>query len=139
MASKLMEFFNKQPRIGVLATASRDGKVNAAHFGSPFMSDEKTVVMGFMENRTLKNLQENPNAVYIIVEPGESMPKWKGLRVYLRMERCERQGQLLEDIRSRIAKMAGEAAAKGLVAAVSFQVTEIRPLVDFGQGWEKAV
>ncbi len=34
MSSKLMEYFNKQPRLGTLSTASRDGKVNSAYFGN---------------------------------------------------------------------------------------------------------
>jgi hypothetical protein len=35
--------------------------------------------------------------------------------------------------------MAGEAAGKMIHATVSFSVTEIRPLIDMGQGWEKSV
>jgi len=45
MSAKLMEYFNRQPRIGTLSTASREGKVDVAVFGSPRMTDGKTVVM----------------------------------------------------------------------------------------------
>ena len=76
MSAKLMEYFNKQPRIGVLATAGKDGKVDIAYFGSPRMVDEKTVVMAVSNNRTFANLQENPNAVFMILEPGKTMPEW---------------------------------------------------------------
>ena len=41
MSAKLMEYFNKQPRIGSLSTASKDGKVNAACFGSPRILESK--------------------------------------------------------------------------------------------------
>jgi hypothetical protein len=38
-----------------------------------------------------------------------------------------------------MAKVAGEEAAKMIYATVSFAITEIRPLIDMGQGWEKSV
>ncbi len=37
MPSNLMDYFNKQPRLGTLSTSSKDGKVNTAYFGSPYM------------------------------------------------------------------------------------------------------
>jgi hypothetical protein len=40
-----MEYFNKQPRIGVFSTASKDGKVDSAVLGAPQMTDEKTVTV----------------------------------------------------------------------------------------------
>jgi hypothetical protein len=74
-----MDYFNKQPRLGTLSTASKDGKVNSAYFGSPYMIDEKTIIMGLTKNRTLDYLQENPNAVFTIIEPGKTMSVWKGV------------------------------------------------------------
>lgn len=139
MSQKLMDYFNKQPRIGCLSTASKDGKVNAAVFGSPRMLDEKTVLMGIGKNRSFANLQENPNAVFIIMEPGKSIMEWKGVRVYLSMTACETSGQRLDDIRAQIAKVVGESAAKMMHAAVLFAVREVRPIADFGQGWEKSI
>lgn len=111
MTSKLMDYFNKQPRIGTLSTASREGKVDAAVFGSPRMIDEKTVVMGLGKNRTLANLQENPHAVYLIMEPGKGLMDWKGVRVYLRAQEVATAGPSLDTLRGNIAKVAGEQAA----------------------------
>ena len=37
MAEKLAEYFNKQPRLGVMSTSSKDGKVDSAVYGSPQM------------------------------------------------------------------------------------------------------
>jgi hypothetical protein len=139
MSAKLMEYFNKQPRLGTLSTANKDGNVNVAYFGSPRMVDEKTVFMGLGNNHTFANLQDNPNAVYMIMEPGESLPEWKGVRVYLAMMDCQTSGEKLDQIRSAIAEKAGEGAAKMIHAAVTFEVKEIRPLADFGQGWEKSI
>jgi hypothetical protein len=139
MPSKLMEYFNKSPRIGTLSTADKTGKVDSAIFGSPRMTDEKTVVMGLGKNRTLADLQQNPHAVYLIMEPGASIMEWKGIRVYLKVQNIATSGPVLDTFKTQMAKVAGEEAAKMIHAAVSFVVTEVRPLIDMGQGWEKSV
>ena len=139
MSAKLMEYFNKQPRLGTLSTADKAGNVNVAYFGSPRMVDEKTVFMGLGKNRTFANLQDNPHAVFMIMEPGKSLPEWKGVRVYLTMNDCQKSGEKLDQIKAAIAEKAGEAAAKMIHASVTFEIKEIRPLADFGQGWEKSI
>jgi hypothetical protein len=139
MATKLMEYFNKAPRLGTLSTASKDGKVNVAYFGSARMIDEKIVFMGCGKNRTFSNLQENPYAVFAIMEPGKSVPEWKGVRVYLKMIECQTSGEKLEMLKKQIAERVGEAAAKMMHAAITFEIQELRPCADFGQGWEKSI
>ncbi|MDG6257156.1 MAG: pyridoxamine 5'-phosphate oxidase family protein [Methanomicrobiaceae archaeon] len=139
MMTKLMEYFNKQPRIGTLSTANREGNVDAAVFGSPQMVDETTVVMALGRGRTLEYLQENPHAVYLIMEPGESIMDWKGLRVSLMMKSCETSGEGFETFKRQIADIVGEEAAQMVDAAVTFEVTEVRPLIDMGQGWETSI
>ena len=139
MSAKLMEYFNKQPRLGTLSTADKAGNVNVAYFGSPRMVDEKTVFMALGKNRTFANLQDNPHAVFMIMEPGESLPEWKGVRVYLTMTEYQTSGEKLDQIKQVIAEKAGESAAKMIHAAVTFEIKEIRPLADFGQGWEKSI
>ena len=74
--------FIKMPRLGSLSTSGKDGKVNVGVFGSPKMTHEKRVVMGLRKNKTFVNLQENPFAVYMIMEPGKTVTEWRGLRVY---------------------------------------------------------
>lgn len=141
MPSRLMDYFNKQPRIGILSTANRDGKVNAAVFGSPRMVDEKTIVVALGENRTFEYLQENPNAVFLIVErgEGETLEGWKGLRVYLRMKECATSGDLLESYKREAARVLGEEAVATIHAVVYFEIDEVRPLIDVGQGWEESI
>ena len=139
MPGKLMDYFNKAPRLGTLSTASKKGNVNAAVFGSPRMVDEKTVVMGLGRDRSLEYLQENPNAVFLIMEPGKSLTEWKGIRVYLKMKTAATSGPKLDDYKIQMAKAFGPDAANMVHAAVTFEVTEVRPLVDMGQGWEKSI
>jgi hypothetical protein len=139
MPSKLMDYFNKSPRIGTLSTADKTGNVDSAVFGSPRMTDEKTVVMGLGKNRTLANLQQNPHAVYLIMDSGATLMDWKGIRVYLKTKKIATSGPVLDTFKAQMAKVAGEEAAKMIYAVVNFEVTEIRPLIDMGQGWEKSV
>jgi hypothetical protein len=139
MSQKLMEYFNKRPRIGMLSTSGKDGKVDTAIFGSPRMTDEKTVFMGIGKNRSLSYLQQNPYAVYMIIEPGRSLMDWKGIRVYLKMKDIATSGTILDTYKRQIANAVGEAAAAMIYAGVSFEVIEVRPIVDMGQGWEKSV
>lgn len=55
------------------------------------------------------------------------------------MKGYETSGENLEKARVQAAKAAGEEAAKALYAVVTFQVEEVRPINDTGQGWEKSV
>jgi len=139
MEGKLMEYFNKQPRMGCMSTSGKDGEVNVACFGSPRMIDDKTVVMAVRRNRTFENLQENPNAVFMIMEPGKTSLEWKGVRVYLKMKGYETSGENLEKARVQATKAVGEEAARALHAVLTFQVEEVRPIIDTGQGWEKSI
>ena len=139
MNAKLMGYFNKQPRLGCMSTSGKNGKVNVACFGSPRMVDERTVVMALRKNRTLDNLRENPNAVFMIMEPGKTSSEWKGVRVYLKMKGYETSGEKIEKAKAQAAKARGEEAAKAIYAAVTFEIGEVRPIVDLGQGWEKSI
>jgi len=139
MSEKLVEYFNKQPRLGTLSTSDKTGKVNSAYFGSPRMVDEKTVFMGLGNNRTFANLQDNPHAMFMVMEPGKTIMDWKGVRIYVKMTDCQTAGEKLDEMRATIAKHAGEGAGKMIHAAVTFEIQEIRPLADFGQGWEKSI
>jgi hypothetical protein len=127
---ELMTLFNKQPRIGTLSTANKLGDVNVAVFGSPQMIDENTVVMGIGENQSFRNLQRNPKAVFIVMEPGETVMDWKGARVYLEAIDIETSGEFYDKIKHNIAKAAGQQAANMIHAAIRFKITDVRPIVD---------
>lgn len=139
MTGKLMEYFNKQPRLGVISTSNKDGVVDSAVYGSPQMIDEKTVIVAFARGRTFANLQENPHAVFMIMEPGEGLLDWKGIRVYLNMLEFASSGPKLEAYKSQMARIVGEQAAGMIDVLATFEVTQVRPLIDFGQGWEMSI
>ena len=139
MSKALIEYFNKQPRLGVLSTSNKAGEVNSAYFGSPRMIDESTIMVALGKNITLANLQENPNACYMIMEPGKSIFEWKGLRIYLKLTKCETSGDNVNMMKKLVSEKAGVAASKMIHAAVTFSIASIRPLADFGQGWETSI
>ncbi len=139
MTTQLIEYFNKSPRIGVLSTADKSGHVDSGIFGSPRMTDEKTVIMGLSNNRTLANLQQNPHAVYLIIEPGTTITDWKGIRVYLVALQIATSGGDLDAFKSQIAEVIGKESADMIIALVTFEVTGVRPIVDMGQGWEQSI
>jgi len=126
---QVMKMFNKKARIGALATANKNGDINAAVFGSPRMIDEDTVIMAIGDNRSFQYLQENPKASFIVIEPGESPTDWKGVRLYLELDSFERYGELLDSFRENIRKVAGNRSANAIVAAIRFKVTDVRPLI----------
>jgi hypothetical protein len=128
---EVMEIFNKTLRIGTLSTANKKGEVDVAVFGSPQMVDENTVIMGIGRNRTFRNLQENPKAVFIVMEPGKTAMDWKGARVYLEVVDLESGGGFFDEVKAGIAKTSGKLAADMIHAAVRFTITEVRPIVEF--------
>jgi hypothetical protein len=129
---ELMEIFNNPNRIGILTTSDGKGNVNSGLFGSPRMVDRDTVVMACGDNRSLANMRRNPRAVYLFFEPKTNLADrdWKGARVYLKAEKFEKEGLLLdrfiEEIRARI----GVQAASILTTVVTFRIEDIRPLID---------
>jgi len=139
MSARLMEYFNKQPRLGVISTSSKDGKVDSAVYGSPQMIDEKTVIVALGKGRTFANLQENPNATFMIMEPGSGILDWKGIRVYLHMKEYATSGPQLDRYKIEAAKIVGQQAVQMIKVLATFEVVEVRPLIDFGQGWERSI
>ena len=56
----MAEYFNKQPRISVISTSSKDGKVDSAVYGSPQMIDEKTVIVALSQMISLASCRKEP-------------------------------------------------------------------------------
>ena len=63
------------------------------------------------------------------MEPGPTAPEWKGARVYLEADSIEIEGELVDQVRGKIAEAAGPAAAKMIKAAIRFKITEIRNIM----------
>lgn len=127
---EVMALFNGRPRNCLICTANTAGDVNVAVYGSPRMIDEDTVILAVRNNRSYQNLQKNPKAAIIVVEPGEINHDSKGVRVYLEMTNIETEGDLLDQFREEIGARAGKEVADSLQAALRLKITGVRPLID---------
>ena len=132
ISDELKKSINKPGRIGTLSTADADGRPNAAYFGSPRFGDDGTFFMGLGNNRSLKNLEVNPYAVFFCIAEAPVTFTTKADRLYLKVREIQREGALLDMIREGIAQKAGPDAAKMVQAAVTFDVIDIRPMVAMG-------
>jgi len=126
---KVVESVNRLGRVGILATADKQGRPNAGYFGSPRLNADGTLIMGLAGNRSLKNLEENPYAVFFTIEKAPVDFQTPGWRLYLKVREIQREGAVLDAIREAIAKFVSPDAAKMIQAGVVFEVNEIRPLM----------
>jgi predicted pyridoxine 5'-phosphate oxidase superfamily flavin-nucleotide-binding protein len=91
---EVFDIVNKPGRVGVLGTADKQGQPNAAYFGSMRLIDDGSVVMGLGNNRSLKNLEENPLAVLFCVTESPVGFQTPGLRLYLKLKEIQKSGPL---------------------------------------------
>lgn len=127
--AKVLESVNRPGRVGVLATANAQGAPNAAYFGTPQLMADGTLLMGLMANRSLANLEQNPLAVFFVVEEAPVAFTTPGYRLYLKVKQIDKAGELLTNLRQAVAAKAGQQTADAMQAAVLFEVTEVRSLV----------
>ena len=132
ITKEVMDVFNQPGRIGTLGTADKKGQPNVAYFGSLRPMPDGTITVGLTNNRTLRNLEENPLAVFFIVKEGPVTFQTPGYRLYLRVRGIHREGPVLDEVKEFITKHVGPQAASGIAAGVVFDVSEIRPLVAMG-------
>jgi hypothetical protein len=95
---ELKNYFEKNKGLGVLATADKDGKVNAAIYARPHFMDDGTLAFIMRDRLTHHNLQSNPYATFLFMETG---PGYKGKRLYLKKVREEKETALLYELRRR--------------------------------------
>lgn len=132
ISQEIFEIVNKPGRVGVLSTSDKQGQPNSAYFGSLKLLEDGSVVLGLGNNRSLKNLEENPLAVLFCVTESPVAFNTPGYRLYLKILEIQKEGPLLDDVKKAIAQLAGQDAAKMIVAGVKFEVTETRPLIAMG-------
>jgi len=120
----LSEYFENTQGNGVLATADREGNVDAALYGRPHIIDEHTVAFIMNEHISYKNLSSNPKAAYLFLEEG---PGYKGSRLYLTKIKEDADAELIESMRRIKGKYPESNTKKYLVY---FRIDKIRPLVE---------
>ncbi|MEE4603036.1 MAG: pyridoxamine 5'-phosphate oxidase family protein [Desulfobacteraceae bacterium] len=95
---ELKEYFEKTEGRAILATADRDGKVDAAVYARPHFMDDGTIALIMRDRLTHHNLQSNFHACYLFMEKG---PGYKGKRLFLTKVREEQDTELLQSLRRR--------------------------------------
>jgi len=131
MSFDQQQFISEPKQVGILSTANSDGTPNCAVIGSATMPAEDQLVLALGDNRTLRNLQQNPQAVFIAYKEADFLPAWQGVRLYLKVEEIDYNGELKEQRVAEITKNVGNQAAKMMVAAARFSIHQTRPLLDF--------
>ncbi len=118
---KLSQYFENAKGYGVLATADAAGKVDVAMYARPHFMDEETIAFIMANRLTHKNLQSNPHAAYLFMEPGE---KLSGKRLFLTKIKEEKDSELINAIRR---KRYGD--DRGGRYLVYFRIDKILPLI----------
>ncbi len=121
----LSELFQQQG-LGIMATASKDGRVNTAVYARPHVIDEKTMVWGMTEGRTYRNITENPLASFLFKASG---PGFSGVRLALELLKTEESGPILAKIKENADTTVGPGTGAAVIHAAWFTVAEVRPLI----------
>ena len=122
----LKEYFEKTKGMGVMATADKEGKVNAAVYSRPHFLEDGSLAFIMRERLTHHNLQSNPFAAYLFVEEG---PGYKGKRLHLTKIREEENSDLIQSLSRREYKDKKPDAR----FLVTFQVDKVLPLIGAGE------
>jgi len=124
----LEAYFENTKGTGVMATADKDGKVDAAVYSRPHFLEDGTVAFIMRDRLTRSNLQTNPHAAYLFIEKG---PGYAGKRLYLTKIREEEKSELLVKFKRRQLSPE-EAAEKGPLFLTVFQIDKELPLIGAG-------
>ena len=124
----LADYFEKTKGVGVLSTADKGGRVNAAIYGRPHFVDDQTIVFIAADRLTHANLQSNKSAAYLFKEDGS----YQGKRLYLTMTHEEKNSPLIEKLRRKKRKEYDSTDKKESKFLVYFKVKKVLPLIGAG-------
>ena len=125
----LKDYFENTSGMGVMATADKEGKVNAAIYSRPHFLEDGSIAFIMRDRLTHHNLQSNPYAAYLFVEEG---PGYKGKRLYLRKIGEEENSELIQSLIRR--EYRNEKSGSRFL--VAFQVDKVLPLIGAGDEQE---
>lgn len=94
----LKTYFENTKGSGIMATADKDGMVDAAVYARPHFLDDVTMALIMRHRLMHHNLQSNSHACCMLIEKG---PGYKGKRLFLNKVREEQDSELLKYLRRR--------------------------------------
>lgn len=127
----LSHYFENTRGFGVLSTADRQGRVDAAVYSRPHVMEDGTLAFILNDRLTYRNLEVNPHACYLFREEGRG---YKGKRFFLTKRREEKDSSLLIQLRRRIYLKEHYQSPKFLVF---FAIDQELPLIGTGEEEEQ--
>jgi len=122
---KIGDYFGTTKGTGVLATADSKGVVDIAIYASPHVIDDENIAFIMAEKLTYENLKSNPYAAYMFLEEED---KLKGIRIFLKKTKEEKDSAKLDEIRRK-----EYPHLKGKEYLVYFHVEKVLPLIGAGK------
>jgi hypothetical protein len=126
---ELRSYFAKAAGLGILSTADRHGKVDAAVYSRPHVMEDGTVAFIMRDRLTHHNLLSNPHAAYLFKEHG---PGYEGKRLFLTKISEEKESERLYDLRRR--SYPEDKDRREVKYLVFFKVDQALPLIGPGHG-----
>ena len=126
---QLKDYFSRTGGFGVLSTCDLNGEVGAAVFSRPHVMEDGRLAWVFRERMAFRNLESNPNAVYLFREDCDS---YDGVRLYLKRVGSSQDPELVDRLRRRRCShdsTPGDDKRHVLI----FEVRDILPLVGTGK------
>ena len=127
----LKSYFDTHEGLGILATCDPNATVNMALYVKPLVINQTTIALIMRQRLSHQNLKSFPRASYMFIEKGHSSKEFKGIRLYLTVQREEINQSVIEAMHKKDPWIypEGDDSEKYLVI---FSVTHIRPLVGDG-------
>jgi hypothetical protein len=122
----LKRYFENHKGLGVLATADAEGRVDAAVYARPHVTDNETVAFIMADRLSHTNLQTNPRAAYLFHEKG---PGYDGVRLHLTKTAEETSPTKIQEVRRRATPDVCNPEEGDQRFLVTFRVDRVRPLI----------
>ena len=123
---ELRDYFEGTTGRGVLATADKDGNVDAAVYSRPHFMDDGTIAFIMADRLSHKNLKSNPHAAYLFMEASD---KYVGKRLFLTKVREEKDSELIPKLRRRKGYALLEEDKDKPLFLVYFRIDKVLPLI----------
>jgi len=125
MDTKLEAYFENSKGVGVLATADRSGRVDAAVYSRPHFMEDGTLAIIMRDRLTHTNIQANPHAAFLFIEEG---PGYRGKRLFLTKLREDENSELIDALSRRAYLSDRERSAESRFL-VYFKIDKVLPLI----------
>ncbi|MGA2400614.1 MAG: pyridoxamine 5'-phosphate oxidase family protein [Syntrophobacteraceae bacterium] len=127
----IAEYFQNAKGQGILATAGKDGIVDAAVYARPKILEENTIAFIMSDSLTHANVKSNPHACYLFVE--NEGGGYRGLRLYLSKLYEEEDSERLHALRRADHNWIRETGEQGgPLFLVVFRIDRIRAIIPRG-------